>query len=260
MKRLLKLFLATIVALVLVSSPSVGVAQTTDADVQDALNQVRKSKQEFKDAKVQETAEAAEIGKAKGQVQRDAAQQRREEARQRMEDKRKETLLKLIDLQVKHLEKTKERVDRMPNITDALKTQLATEIDADIQALNSKKADVEGTEGKDEIKALAKEIRDFFRSYRDTVKSIVDAIHASRADIAAAKAEARAADIDEKVQELKGQGKNTTELEQELDEADAHIEEAKEEIGRKEFKEANEDLKGAYQKFRSIAEKAQGLE
>ena len=66
-------------------------------------------------------------------------------------------------------------------------------------------------------------------------------------------------EIDEKLQELKGQGKDTTELEEELDAADVDIEEAKEEIGRKEFREANEDLQGAYQKFRSIAEKAKGL-
>ena len=259
MKRLSKLFLPAIVALVLVSSPSVGIAQTTDADVQDALNKVRQSRQEFKDSKTQETNEAAEAGRAQGQAQRDAAQQRREAAQLKMEDKRKETLTRLVDLQVKHLERTKERVERMPNITDTLKTQLATEIDADIVTLNNKKTEIDAAEGRDAIRALAQEIRDFFKSYRDRVRSIVDAILASRADLAAAKAEARAADIDEKVQELKGEGKDTTELEEELDEAEQDIDDAQEAIGKKAFREANEDLKGAYQKFRSIAEKAKGL-
>ena len=259
MKRLFKLFLAATVAFVLVSSPSVGIAQTTDADFQNALNQVRQSRQAFRDAKTQEANEDAEISRAQGQAQREAAQQRREAARERKEEKRKEVLLRLIDIRVKHLNRINERVQRMPNITDDLKAELATEIDAQVQALNDQKGRVESAEGREAIKTLAKEIRDLFKAKREVIKSIVDAIHASRADIAAAKAAARAADMDEKLQELKGQGKDTTELEEELDEAEIDIDDAKEAIGKKEFKEANEDLKGAYQKFRSIAEKAKGL-
>jgi len=259
MKKLLLSFLPALIALVLVVSPLASLAQTTDEDFQNAVRQLRESRQGFKDARAQERNEASQESKAKGQAQREAVQQRRAAAQGKMEEKRKETLLRLVDIQIKHLGRTKERVERMPNITDALKIQLAIEIDSNIQKVNDQKAKVESASGREAIKALAKEIRDLFKSYRVTVKSIVDAIHASRANVATAKAEERAAAIKAKVQELKQQGKDTTEIEVELEDAEGDIDDAEDAIGRKAFKEANEDLKGAYQKFRSIAEKAKRL-
>ena len=258
MKKLLPV-LPALIALVLIVSPLTGLAQTTDEDFQNAVSQLRESRQGFKDARAQEINEASQEGRAKGQAQREAAQQRRATAQEKMEEKRKETLLRLVDIQVKHLERTKERVQRMPNITDNLKAQLVTEIDSNIQKVNEQKAKVQSASGREAIKALAKEIRGFFKSYRVNVRSIVDAVLASRANIAAAKAEERAAAIKAKVQELKQQGKDTTEIEVELEDAEKDIDDAEDAIGRKSFKEANEDLKGAYQKFRNIAQKAKGL-
>jgi len=72
--------------------------------------------------------------------------------------------------------------------------------------------------------------------------------------------EGRASAIKEKLEDLKGKGKNTSGLEEDLEDAETDINDAKDAVGRKAFKEANEDLKGAYQKFRDIAEKAKGLE
>lgn len=259
MKKLLLSFLSALIALVLVVSPLTGLAQTTDEDFQNAVGKLRAARQAFKDAKTQEINEASQESRAQGQALREAAQQRRAAAQERMEERRKETLLRLVDIQVKHLERTNERVQRMPKITDDLKTQLAAEIASDIQSVNDQKAKVESASGREEIQALAKEIRAFFKSYRETVKSIVDAVLASRANIAATKAGERAAAIKAKVQELKQQGKDTTEIEVELEDAEEDINDAEDAIGRKAFKEANEDLKGAYQKFRNIAEKAKGL-
>lgn len=259
MKKLLLLSLPVLIVFVLIGMPSVSFSQVTDTDFQNALNQLRQSRQGFKDAKAEEKNEASQEGKAKGQAQREAAQQKREAAQQKMEEKRKEVLLHLIDIQVKHWNRTKERVDRMPNITDELKAQLATEIDAVIQQLDGKKAEVQSVEGRETIKALAKEIRDFFKSKREVVKQIVDAIHASRMNNATAKAEERAAAIKAKVKELKDEGKDTTEIEKELDDAEEDIDDAEDAIGRQAFREANEDLQGAYQKFRNIAQKAKGL-
>lgn len=260
MKNLLLSFLPILIAFVLIASPSVGIAQTTDADFQNALSQLRQSRKDFKSAKAQEANGASEVGKAKGQAQREAAQQKREEARQRMETKRKEVLLKLVDIQIKWMNRTKERVQRMPKITDELKTQLTTEIDATIGNLNAEKAKVQGVTGKQAIKDLAKEIRALFKAKHEVVKKIVDAIHASRANQAVAKAEERAAAMKAKVKEMKDEGKDTTEIEADLEDAEEDIDDAQEAIGRKAFREANEDLKGAYQKFRNIAGKAKGLQ
>ena len=176
-----------------------------------------------------------------------------------MEDKRKQTLLRLIDIQIKHWEKVQARVDRMPNITDDLKTQLSAEIDSAILELNSMTTSVDASEGREAIMELAKEIRELFKSKREIVKNIVEAIHASRLTIAAAKAEDRAAAIKAKILELKANGKDTADIEGDLDSAEEDIDNAQDATGRKAFKEANEDLKGAYQKFRNIAEKAKGL-
>lgn len=236
-----------------------GVAQTTDGDFQNALNQLRAERQAFKDAHDEERNQVAEERGATAQARREAAKQKQEEARQKMETKRKEILLKLVDIQIKWMERTKERIQRMPNITDELKTQLANAVDTAIQNLNAEKAKIEAASGRDAIKTLAKEIRDLFKSKRELVKSIVDAIHASRANDAVVKAEERAAAVGAKVGELKVQGKNTTEVESDLKDAEEDVDAARVAIGRKAFKEANEDLKGAYQKFRNIAQKAKGL-
>lgn len=232
---------------------------TTDESFQQSLDQVHQSRQEFKEARAREANEAAQIGKAKSQALRDAARQRQDEARMKMEEKRKETLLRLIELQIKHLTRTKERVQRMPNITEELKTQIANDLDAAIQKLVDMKPRVQSAAGREAIRTLAKEIRDLFKAHREIVKKIVDAIHASRLNNALAKAEERLAAIKAKIQELKNEGKETTEVEEELEDTQSSVDDAREAVGRKAFREANDDLKGAYQKFRGIAKKAKGL-
>lgn len=253
-------FLSTAVVFSLFVVPVLTSAQPRDNDFKKDLDELRSTRQELKETKVQEAQERAAELRETVEERKEAAMQRKEDAQERMEDKRKEVLLKLIDIQIKHLEKTKERVNRMPNITDELKTELVTEIDGDIATLNGFAPQVEAAEGRDVIKELAGEIRTFFKSYRERVKSIVEAIHTSRLNNAVATAETRLAAVKEKVAELKANGKNTADLEEDIDDAEEDIDDAQEEVGRQAWREANEDLKGAYQTFREIAEKAQGLE
>ncbi len=259
MKKLLLLLVPVVISVMFAGIPSVGVAQTTDTDLQNALTQLRQSRQDFKDSKAQEVNAASEEGGAKGQAARQAAQQKRAEAQKRMEEKRKEVLLGLVDIQIKWMNRTKERVQKMPNITNDLKTQLSTEVDASIQKLNDEKAKIQSASGQGAIKSLAKEVRDLFKSKKEIVKKIVDAILTSCANNVIAKAEDRAAAIKAKVEELKSAGKDTSELETDLDSAEKKIDDAQARVGRGAFKEANEDLKGAYQEFRGIADKAKGL-
>ena len=260
MKKLLLLFLPVVMAFVLAGLPLQSTAQTSDEDFGSAVEQFRQSRQALRDARAQEASEASQAGKAGVQAQRDLAEQRREEAGQRMEEKRKEVLSRLLDIQIRHLNRTNERVQRMPNISDDLKAQLDGEIDTDIARLQDYTAEVESATGREEIKTLARQIKDFFRSYRETVRMIVDAIHTSRANDAVATAGERAAAMKAKVQELKNEGKDTGEIEQEIDDIQGDLDNAQEQIGRKAFREANEDLKGVYQKFRNIAQKAKGLQ
>lgn len=260
MKKLLLLLLPVLVAFVFAGLPSVGIAQTTDGDFQNALNQLRDSRQVFKDVKAQEKSDAAEVSRAKVEALRAAAEQRRAEAQKRMEDKRKEILLKLVDIQVKWMARVIARVQKMPNIPDELKNKLIGEVDTAIQNLNAERVKIQSASGRDEIKALAKEVRDLFKSKQEVVKNIVEAIHASGANAAVARAEERVAAMKARVQELKDSGKNTNEVESDLADAGEDLNNAQGAIGRKAFKEANEDLKGVYQKFREIAQKAKGLQ
>jgi hypothetical protein len=272
-KKLSLLLVPVVISVMLAGTPLAGVAQTTanqpagvgvavqaDTDLQNALTRLRQSRQDFKDSKAREVNAASEESSAKGQVARFAAQQKRAEARKRTEEKRKEVLLRLVDIQIRWMNRTKERVQKMPNITNDLKTQLAAEVEASIQKLNDEKAKIQSASGQEAIKSLAKEVRDLFKSKKEIVKKIVDAILASRANNAAAKAEDRAAAIKAKLEELKSAGRDTGELETDLADAEKKIDDAQTKAGQGAFKEANQDLKGAYQKFRGIADKAKGLQ
>jgi hypothetical protein len=234
-------------------------AENTDTEIQDEIQKVRESRQAFKNAKAEEAGQRKQEKEEKIQTKREAAREKKEEAKQRMETKRKETLLHLIDVQIKHFENIKERVQKMPNITDELKTELAAEIDAAIQNLNDYKAKVESAEEQEEIKTLAKEIKDFFKSKRDMVKKIVEAIHNSRANKIMAKAEERLSSIQARIQELKDNGKNTDEIDALVEEAKDHINNAQEALENGILKEFSEHLKEAYKTFREIAKKAKIL-
>lgn len=256
MKKILFSSLSLLVAF----SFAVGVmAQTGDTDFRNSLDQLRQERQEFKDAKAQERNEASQARTEATQARRDAAEARRVAATTKMEEKRKTTLLRLVDVQIKHLNRTDERVQKMPNITDELKAELSGEIAVNISTLNDLRVRVEAVEGREAIKALAEEVRSFFGAYKETVKSIVSAVLASRSNGAVATAEERLAAVKAKVAELKAKGADTEDIEEDIDDAEEDIDSAQENIGRQAFREANEDLKGAYQTFREIAQKAKGL-
>lgn len=256
MKKIKLSILSLAIIAVLTGLPSVGIAQTVDIDFENSMSQLRQERQAFKDAKKQEETEKQQVAKEKTQAKRQQAEQRRVEAENKMEAKRKAVLLSLIETQIKHFNKTNDRVQKMPNITDVLKDQLEREINDAIGILEEKKTEVESSTGKEKIKELAGETKDLFKTHREIVKKIVEAIHSSRADKAAFIAEDRAVAIKAKVKELKDKERDTSELDNDLEDAEKEISDARDNIGRKAFKEANEDLKGAYQKFREIAEKA----
>lgn len=260
MKKIILSILSLAIIAVLAGSSSAGIAQTADTDFENSISQLRQERKAFNDAKKQEEIEKQQIAKEKAQSKRQQAEQRRVEAENKKEEKRKAVLLRLIDIQIKHFNKTNDRVQKMPNITDDLKAQLEGEINGAIGILKGKKTEIESSAGKEKIKELAKETNELFKTHREIVKKIVEAIHSSRADKAVSMAEDRAAAIKIKVKELKDKGQDASELENDLEDAEKEISDAKDNIGIKAFKEANEDLKGAYQKFREIAEKAKKIQ
>lgn len=238
-------------------SPS---ANANIGDINSRLQQMRLDLKEFKDKKQQEAAEKAAALKERVSSKRGAVQARQEAARKAKEEKRKTVLLRLIETQIKQLNNTKERVAKMPNISADLKTELDAKIDAAVAELNAEKAKVQAAATPEELKNLAKEIRDLLKSKQEIVKQIVKAILASRIDNAVVKSESRLAEIKAKIAELKAAGKDTAEIEGLLATAEQKVASAKEKSGQKIAKEANDLLKSAYQDMKDIVKKVESAE
>ena len=260
MKKISAFIFAVIIALAVFVVPARSSAQTTTTStLQDSLAQLRKDRQAFKDALSQEKVEMQKERAEKSQTLKTQIEQKRAEFQKKREENRKTVLLRLIDIQIRHLTNTKERVGKMPNIQDSLKTQLNTKIDEVIQKLNDERIKVQNATTPEALKALAVEIKDYFKSYRDVVKQIVDAIHASRATATIEKATERLTAIQSKLDELKAAGKDVTALQAELDQAKAKIEDAKTQTTNNQLTQAAQDLKAAYDLFQDIAQKAKSL-
>lgn len=246
-------------ASVATSTPDV-TAQNAASSVEASLVQLRKDREDFKSSKLLEEAKIAEIAKEKIAAKRKLIEAKREELRITKEEKRKAVLIRLLDIQIKQLKNTKERVAKMPNIKEDLKTSLNTKIDSAIAELNAEKTKVQNATASDDLKKLAKEIKDLFKSKREIVKAIVDAILASVADKNITTAENRLAELTAKIAELKAAGQDTTALDNLLTIAEGKIAATKTKAGRKELKEAVNDLKEAYKNMKSITGKTDSAE
>ncbi len=241
-----------------VSDCSAG-ANTPVIDIKNHLRQLRADLKAFSDNKKQEESEKAAAAKEKVAAKRKIIEARREESRIKKEEKRRTVLIKLIDIQIKQLENTKERVAKMPNISVELKTQLNASIEA-AAAVLTKKADVADAATPEQMKELAKEIKELFKSKRDIVKQIVDAILASKADKAIVAAEGRLVEIKAKIAEMKTAGQDVADLESLLAIAQEKISAAKTKAGKEELKGAINDLKEAYKNMKSAVEKTVSAE
>lgn len=228
--------------------------QNTASSIEDFLVQLRKDKEDFKNNKLKEEVENDNSLKEKTAAKRKATAAKAEEARKAKEEKRKAVLTRLLDIQIKQLGNIKERVSKMPNITADLKIKLNTASDAAVAILAAKKTEVTAATTPEELKKIARDIKDLFKAKREIVKQIVDAILASKAEKTIDAAEGRLADITEKIAELKAAGQDVTELEALLAIAQAKIAAANTKAGKKDLKGAINDLKQAYNKMKSILE------
>lgn len=231
-------------------------AENAANSVQSDLTQLRKDRDDFKNNRELEDSETAKIPKEKIAAKRKAIEAKREALKAKKEEKRKAVLIRLLDIQIKQLKNTRDRVANMPNIKAELKTELNTAIDAAVAALTAKKAEVAAATTGEQLKKIAKEIKDFIKAKRDIVKKIVEAIMASKADKTITAAEGRLAEIKTKIAELKAAGKDVSELERLLSVAETKISAAKAKAGKEELKEAVNDLKEAYRNMKNLLEKA----
>jgi|GEM_PF-1606363 len=269
-----KIIIPSLCVLMLVASFSFSLAQTDDTvvattavsvgddnggELSGDLSQVREKMKEFKAAQVEEL----QLMRAGLQEKRTAAkaeiEKRRTAAKAKLLEHRKNVLLKLIDLRIKHLKKTGERVAKMPNIDESLKTSLASKIDAAVKVLEAKKTEVTAAADNEKLKELAKSAKDLSESHQLIIKDIVEAIKNSRGSKSVEKADDRAAAITEKIAELKTAGKDVAALEAMLVAAKGYIVSATTAQEQKNYEDVVKYLKLAYEEFKKIAQAAEVL-
>lgn len=239
-------------------SPKNTPAVSASVDFETEVNQFRDLNKDFLDESDKEIIEAANVVKAKKSSDKKAAEKRLAAAHSKKEEIRKRVLLKLIDIQSKQLGRTAERILRMPNIDNAKKTELRSEIDSAIQQLAAEKIKVQNAIDEKTIKSLASEVRDMFKTEQDIVQKIVDAIHVSRFNGIISSAEEKVIVVQAKIQDLKNLGQDTTDLDKAMEEAQNSIDQANRKITKQAYKEAVNSLKDVYQKFISITDKVNG--
>jgi hypothetical protein len=228
------------------------------SDIESSLKQLRKDTEDFRANKQLEESHTANATKEKTSAKRQAAQAKAEEARKTKDEKRKAVLIRLLDIQIKQLGNTKERVAKMPNIKADLKIELNTSIDAAVVVLVAKKAEVTAATTTEQLKQLAKDIQGLIKSKRDIVRVIVDGILFSRTNNTVVAAEARLAEIKAKVAELKAAGQDTTALDKLVVIAESKISSAAERIGKgSDVKGAISDLKEAYNNMKKVLAKVE---
>lgn len=241
---------------IVVSSCSSNAGTIID-DIDSRLQQMRKDRDDFKSSKQLEESKILEAAKEKVAAKRKLIEAKREELRIKKEEKRQAVLVNLIDIQIKQLGNTQERVKKMPNITDNLKGELDKAIIAAIGELEAEKVILQAITKPEDLKAFAKELKDSFKAKRSIVKQIVDAILASRANKTIDNAEGRLTEITAKIAALKAAGQDTAALDALLVAAQSKIAAANTKAGKEDLKGAISDLKEAYKSMKSIIEKTE---
>lgn len=230
--------------------------QVTNSSVDDLLIQLRKDKEDFKTNKLTEETELAASLKEKVSAKRKTILAKIEAAKKIKDEKRKVVLTRLIDIQIKQLENTKDRVAKMPSIKDNLKINLSAKIDEAVTELEAEKTVLGGITTPEDLKKFAQELKDLFKEKRDIVRVIVDEILFSRAKQTVVAAEARLAEIKAKIAELKTAGKDTAALDKIVAVAESKISAASEKAGKgSDVKGSTNDLKEAYKSMKSAVEK-----
>lgn len=105
------------------------------------------------------------------------AQKKKEEVRKANFDKVKKRAVRIINSVINKLNRIRDRVNNMPNISDDAKGQLNLKIDARIAVLEEKKSLIDTATTKAEIKKIIKEVKTEIARTRDIVKEVVVSIH-----------------------------------------------------------------------------------
>ncbi len=232
---------------VLVAQAANDTAGVSD-QVKSALQDLRQAKQEF----LQARQEAAQSNTNTSTEDRHAAEQKRMEQRQ-------QTLLKVIDLYLKHLDQTKTRVEQMPNISDDQKNQALGTIAKAVDNVTALRDQVAQAASDTALKSLAQNIRAELQQYQSVVKSIVEAIHTSRFDALLSQANDRATGLNDRLAELQSNGQDVASLQTTLATAQDALTQAAAQAGTGDLQTAIKTVKSAYASMREVLQGIKSL-
>lgn len=180
MKKLSFLFISLIIFLIILGIPSMAFAQNQTSDSKNILNNIHKYDKELKYEKIKELKENKKVDNIKNYKLKKDTKKKDNELNKKSEEISKIVLIRLLDNQIKWFNNTKERVQKMPNISNELKSQLTSDIDSIIKLLNDEKNKIQNLSNQEEIKSDLKEIKDFLKFKNEIVKKIIEAILSSR--------------------------------------------------------------------------------
>lgn len=158
-------------------------------------------------------------------------------------------LEKIIDVLIKRLEALKRWISNRRGISSTERENIIAEIEQDINWLSSKKSEIPNA-SPEQIRNIAKQIREYWKNHRVRMKRVICKIWRARLLWTIERFENVSERISDKIEKLKEEGKDTSKLEEYLNEFNQKIELAKEKC--EEIKEKCEeisDLKEANQFF-----------
>ncbi len=158
------------------------------------------------------------------------------ENKKAMEEKARNFLDKAVNTLIKKLETMKNWVSNRRAIPEDERRAIVAEIDKDINWLKERAGKIQ-TASPAEIKEEARKIRAYWKEYRVKIKRITGRIWVARISFVFNKAEGLADRVESKIEDLKSAGKDTSSLENGLDDFRQKIALAKEkyETAKKEF-------------------------
>ena len=190
-------------------------------------------------------------------------------------EKGKDFLLKADKTLVAYLETISTYVDGEPSLSDTEKANIQSELISDINWLENKQSEIEDASTKSELTDLAKQVRERWNEIKPATKRIVGDIMNSKVLWLINRAEEASVKVEDKITELQDNGKDTTDLENWLDDFNEKIELAKEKHtqaknqfasiknvqdsdklfreGNAFTKEANQYIRNAYKDLKNIA-------
>ncbi|MDO8507124.1 MAG: hypothetical protein Q7S53_00965 [bacterium] len=245
-KKIIKLTFVFLVICIFVSMAAVAVraenteapdaTNTTELSGESQKKQAEKQREQLK--KEQEKAKEEKV-KLK-EKQKKLAEAKREAA-------------KKIDEVIKKLQKIKERVSNMPTISSDLKTQLNSKIDDWVTKLNTRKAAVNASTTKEELKVAMDGFRADVKEAKRVIKDIVESIHETHLQKVIAKIEAFIPKVEAKVAAITDNAKKTeaTDL---VNDAKVQITNAKTLNDAGKIEEARKAIKTAYRDLKNALE------